>query len=291
SGRRSTRSFFMFACTDSATLFNMFAVLCTQQRWCRVPGKTSSSAFQKPSAPSPTAISGVIFNPRLFTSMSSSCQLCALSRTPTWKPMSSFLPSGVAPISTSMHSLWSSMRACRNTPSAHTYRYRRADKSRFCQCPYSPCHSAVKTGNHRRRQIRRVLAQQRRQGLPEVSGRDASQIKHRQKRIQALRSTCPQRQNRRGEPDPLAVADGPAIPNLHPGDLDSADPRLDHTFGTMTVANNTISPISKPEGLHRGKKHLGLQLDSLREQLSRARSQDIGQGIIDLVGVTKTYNI
>src|SRR5216684_2729603 len=38
----------------------------------------------------------------------------------------------------------SSMRACRNTPSAHTYRYRRADKSRFCQCPYSPCHSAVR---------------------------------------------------------------------------------------------------------------------------------------------------
>src|ERR1019366_855466 len=59
----------------------------------------------------------------------------------------------------------------------------------------------------------------------------------------------------------------------------------------MTVANNTISPISKPEVLHLGKKHLGLQLDSLREQLSRARSQDIGQGIIDLVGVTKTYNI
>src|SRR5450755_3042207 len=59
----------MLACTDSATLFNTFAVLCTQHRWCRVPGKTSSSAFQKPSAPSPTAISGVIFNPRLFTSM------------------------------------------------------------------------------------------------------------------------------------------------------------------------------------------------------------------------------
>jgi hypothetical protein len=59
----------------------------------------------------------------------------------------------------------------------------------------------------------------------------------------------------------------------------------------LTVANNTISPISKPEVLHRGKKYLGLQLDSLREQLSRARSQDIGQGIIDLVGVTKTNNI
>src|SRR6266536_2683857 len=57
--------------------------------------------------------------------------------------MSSFLPSGVAPISTSMHSLWSSIRACRKTPSAHTYTYRRADRSRFCQRSYSPCHAAV----------------------------------------------------------------------------------------------------------------------------------------------------
>src|SRR5713101_8550700 len=43
------------------------------------------------------------------------------------------------------------------------------------------------TGNHRRRQVRRILAQQRRQCLLEVSGRDATQIKNRQKRIQALR--------------------------------------------------------------------------------------------------------
>src|SRR5712675_2606186 len=55
------------------------------------------------------------------------------------------------------------------------------------------------TGNHRRRQVRRILAQQRRQCLLEVSGRDATQIKNRQKRIQALRSPCPRRQDRRGE--------------------------------------------------------------------------------------------
>jgi len=42
-----------------------------------------------------------------------------------------------------MHSLWSSMRACRKTPSAHTYTYRRADRSRFCQRSYSLCHSVV----------------------------------------------------------------------------------------------------------------------------------------------------
>src|SRR5437870_13726225 len=76
-------------------------------------GKTSSIAFQKPSAPSPTARSGAISSPRCLMSTRSSRQLCALSRTPVWKPTSSFLPSGVAPISTSMHSAASSIRACR----------------------------------------------------------------------------------------------------------------------------------------------------------------------------------
>jgi hypothetical protein len=59
----------------------------------------------------------------------------------------------------------------------------------------------------------------------------------------------------------------------------------------MTVPDNTVSSISKPEVLHLGKKRLGFQLDSLRQQLSRTRSQDIGQGITDLVGVTKTNNV
>jgi hypothetical protein len=57
----------------------------------------------------------------------------------------------------------------------------------------------------------------------------------------------------------------------------------------MIVPDNTVS--CKPEFLHLGKKCLGFQLDSPRQQLSRARSQDNGQGIIDLVGVTKTNNI
>jgi hypothetical protein len=39
-------------------------VLCCQQRCRLVPGKTSSSAFQKPSAPSPTASSGATCSPR-----------------------------------------------------------------------------------------------------------------------------------------------------------------------------------------------------------------------------------
>jgi hypothetical protein len=46
-------------------------------------------------------------------STSSSRQLWALSRTPTWKPRSSFLPSGVAPINISMQSACGFMRACK----------------------------------------------------------------------------------------------------------------------------------------------------------------------------------
>ena len=81
------------ACTDGTTLFKIFAVLCAAPLMAR-GGKTSSSAFQKPSAPSPTAISRAIFSPRLFASTSSSAS-GSRSAAPTWKPMSSFLPSGV----------------------------------------------------------------------------------------------------------------------------------------------------------------------------------------------------
>src|SRR5437588_8893910 len=87
--------------------------LVTQHRWCRAPGKTSSMAFQKPSAPSPTARSGAISSPRCLMSMRSSRQLCALSRTPVWKPTNSFLPSVVAPTTTTMHSAAVSIRACK----------------------------------------------------------------------------------------------------------------------------------------------------------------------------------
>jgi hypothetical protein len=108
----SRRSWRALACSDFGSSFRTLAALWTQQRWCRVAGNTSSSAFQKPSAPSPTASSGAIARPRALGPTSSSRQLWALSRAPTWKPTSSFLPSGVAPMITSTHSAWGSVRAC-----------------------------------------------------------------------------------------------------------------------------------------------------------------------------------
>src|SRR5215471_9698558 len=61
----------MLTWTERATLFKILAVLWTQHRWCLVLGKTSSMAFQKPSAPSPTARSGAISSPRRLMSMRS----------------------------------------------------------------------------------------------------------------------------------------------------------------------------------------------------------------------------
>src|SRR5262249_19760685 len=84
-----------FGCWLFGSLFSTLAVLCTQQRWPRVLGHTSSIACQKPSATSATASSGPIASPRRLRSRRSSFQDCALSRTPSIRPTSSFLPSGV----------------------------------------------------------------------------------------------------------------------------------------------------------------------------------------------------
>src|SRR5215207_6065722 len=110
-----------FACWLLGSLLRTLAVLCTQQRWPRVFGHTSSTACQKPSAPSATASSGPIASPRRLRSSSSSLQDCALSRTPSMRPTSSFLPSGVAPMMTSRHCASSSRRACTWMPSTQKY--------------------------------------------------------------------------------------------------------------------------------------------------------------------------
>src|SRR5258708_23538853 len=83
-----------FDCWLFGSLLRTLAVLCTQQRWPRVLGHTSSIACQKPSPPSAIASSGPIASPRRFKSRRSSFQDCALSRTPSIRPTSSFLPSG-----------------------------------------------------------------------------------------------------------------------------------------------------------------------------------------------------
>ena len=72
-----------FDCWLFGNLLSTLAVLCTQQRWLRVFGQTSSTACQKPRAPSATARCGPMTSPRRFRSRSSSLRGGVLSRTPS----------------------------------------------------------------------------------------------------------------------------------------------------------------------------------------------------------------
>src|ERR1039458_2038744 len=54
--------------------------------------------------------------------------------------------------------------------------------------------------------------------------------------------------------------------------------------------DDAAATVRQFEILHGGEEHLGLHLDSLCKQLPGARSKDIRQGIIDLVGLTKPNN-
>ena len=77
-----------------------------------------------------------------------------------------------------------------------------------------------------------------------------------------------------------------AIADLHPLDLDSADPRLDRPHRAVAVPHDAVAAVGKLQALHGCKKRLGFHLDSLRKQLPGAGSQDIRQWIINLVGMT-----
>src|SRR5580692_12193833 len=121
----------------------------------------------------------------------------------------------------------------------------------------------------------------------EIARRNAPQVKNRQKRVQTSRPARPQRQDRRREANPFAVAGRSAIPNLHPFDLDRPDSCLDRPRRTVTMPHQTVPTVGKLQVLHRGEKRFGLALDGLRKKPPRTRSQDIRQWIVDLVGMTK----
>ncbi|UGX99472.1 hypothetical protein G6321_00017195 [Bradyrhizobium barranii subsp. barranii] len=57
------------------------------------------------------------------------------------------------------------------------------------------------------------------------------------------------------------------------------------------MPHHASASVGKLQVLHRGKKRLDFGLDSMRQKLPRAGAQDIGQWIIDLVGLTKRDNV
>ena len=93
------------------------AILCTQQRWCTVSGKTSESAPQNPSAPSPTARTGARM-PRRLSPRSTSAHDSVDSRCPSEIETSSLVPSERTPTMTRAHRRASSRRTLKWMPSA-----------------------------------------------------------------------------------------------------------------------------------------------------------------------------
>jgi hypothetical protein len=53
------------------------------------------------------------------------------------------------------------------------------------------------------------------------------------------------------------------------------------------MSPDTGVPVVKLQILHRGKKRLDFDLHGLRQKLPRTSSQNIGQWIADIVGLTK----
>jgi hypothetical protein len=59
----------------------------------------------------------------------------------------------------------------------------------------------------------------------------------------------------------------------------------------MAMPDQTVTAIGELEILHGSEEGLRLHLDSLRQKLAGARSQNTRQGIIDLIGLTKASDV
>ena len=255
-----------------------------------MPGKISSSAFQKPSAPSPTASGRDGQAPSLDLDKQFSPALGALAHADL--EADQFLPALRRGADQHQHALGLLLHPGLEVdavgPDVDVAAGRQVARlpALVLGLPF-----ARQPGDHRGRQVGRVLAQQGSQRLLEVAGREPAQIQDRQQRIQALRPPGPFRQDRRGEADAVRIVRGAAVADLDPADRHRTDAGLDHALGAMAVPDQALAAVRQLQLAHAGKISLGLDLDGLGQQLARAGSQNIRQGIVDRIGLTQAQNI
>ena len=250
-----------------------------------------SRAFQKPSAPSPTATSGGDRQAaRLQIDEQFLPTLCAL---PHAGPETDQLLALGRRANQHQHAL-----AC--GPSAPADRQRRRPHVNVAACrqialsppPILVFPLALEPGDHRRREVRRVLAEQGRENLLKIARRNPAQIESRQERVEALRSVQPPippgkiAEVKRMRSPAAGAARSRAFGFLH---FDRADPGLDRANRIMSVANYALAAVRK--GRDRSSRQETYRIDQPPgNQPTSAGSQNFGERIIDLLcsGVSET---
>ena len=134
----------------------------------------------------------------------------------------------------------------------------------------------------RRRQPRRVIAEQGRQRLLEVAGRDALQIEDRDQGLQALRPARIGWQQRRCEADTVGIV-GRRLPVAHArlAHANRADSGHHLALGQMTVAHDTAATVGGLEISMFAKKFGDLGLHGLGQQGARSVAQHLGELVVE----------
>jgi hypothetical protein len=139
--------------------------------------------------------------------------------------------------------------------------------------------SGRQASHGRRRQTRRLGAEQRCKGLLELPGRDALQVKPGQQLLDVLRPPKISRQHRRGEPDPRRAAI-PAVADLRAAHCDRPDPGLQLTLRRMAIAYHPpTAPIVDDLGT-RGDEPIDFDLDRAAQHATGTLTQDHQQRIV-----------
>jgi hypothetical protein len=136
--------------------------------------------------------------------------------------------------------------------------------------------------NGRRRQPRRIIAEQGRQRLLEVAGRDALQIEDRDQGLQAFRPARIGWQQRRCEADAAGIV-GCRLPVAHARLAHANRPNAGHhlALGQVAVAHDATATVA---GLEIGvlAKELGdLGLHGLGQQGARPAAQHLCQLVLE----------
>src|SRR5680860_1750636 len=136
--------------------------------------------------------------------------------------------------------------------------------------------------NRRGRQTGSILAEQGRQYLLEVAGRDALQVEDRNQHLQALRAPCIGRQDRRREADASGVfGTGLAVAHARLAHRDRADSGHDLALRQMAMPHDAPVAVRGLQLGVLGEKIGDLGLDCLSEQGARTIAQDIGELVVE----------